>query len=148
VLAKGIAVDRTENASDERIAMRRLPLAWAVAVIAAFSFDAAIYLVADAIGAIPDDLPEVAAGLGIPSIAVVVVLTLTVAAIALALFARSSQQPVRNFTILSGIVFATSLQPVIGMEGATVSLRVTLVIMHAVTALITWWVMTRLSRIS
>ncbi len=141
-------MDRTENAPDERIATRRLPLAWAVAVVAAISFDAAIYLIADALGAIPDDLPDIAAGLGVPSIAVVVVLTLTVAAVALALLARSSRQPVRNFTILSGIVFATSMQPVIGMDGATVSLRVTLVIMHAVTALIAWWVLTRLTRIS
>jgi hypothetical protein len=147
-MQKGIAVDRTENAPDERIAMRRLPLAWAVAVIAAISFDSAIYLVADALGAIPDDLPEIAEGLGIPSIAVVVVLTLTVAAVGLALFGRYSRQPVKNFSILCVIVFATSLQPVVGMEGAPVSLRVTLALMHAVTALIAWWVMTRLTSVS
>lgn len=141
-------MDRTENAPAERIAMRRLTLAWAVAVVAAISFDAAIYLLADALGAIPGDLPGIAEGLGVPSIVVVVVLTLTVATVALALFARLSHQPIRNFTILCGIVFATSLQPILGMEGATVSLRVTLAAMHAVTALIAWWVMTRLTRSS
>lgn len=138
----------TTNLHANRVDTRRIPLAWAAAVVAAIVVDAAIYLVADALGAIPEELPSGARQFSLASLFVVVPITLTVAAIALALFERYSGHPVKNFTILTVIVLATSLQPVLGIDGASAGFIATLLLMHLATAAIAWLALTRLTRLA
>lgn len=133
---------------DQRVDMRRVPLAGLVALVGAITADFAIYRVARAVGAIPDDLPSEAEQIGLPAIITVCVLTIVVATIALALFARFSKNPIRNFTILAAIVFVTSVQAPFGIEDASTGLVASLLVMHVVTALITWLALTRLTHVS
>jgi hypothetical protein len=139
--------DTTAQPDDYRTAPTRLALAGAIAILAAIAVDTVIYLVARAIDAIPDDLPTEAESVGIPAIITVCILTIAVATIALGLFARFSTYPVKNFTILAAIVLFTSLSAPRGIDGAPTSMVVTLLLMHVVTAVIAWWVLTRVSRV-
>lgn len=107
----------------------------------------AIYVVARAVDFIPDDLPPEGEGIGVGAIVVVSILTIAVATLCLGLFARFSKNPVRNFTILTAIVLFTSLQAPRGIEGAPGGMIATLLLMHLATAVIAWWVLTRLSRV-
>lgn len=139
----------TETAAqpdDYRTTPARLALAGAVAAVAAFVVDIAIYLIARAIDAIPDDLPDGAESVSVAGIAIAVLLTIPVATIALGLFDRFSRHPVKNFTILTAIVFFTSLQAPRGIDGAPGSMVATLLLMHVVTAIVAWLALTRLSR--
>ncbi len=133
---------------DYRTTPTRLALAGAVAVVAAIVADVVIYSVARVTGAVPDDLPADAESVGIPAIIAACVLTISVATLAMGLFARLSQHPVRNFTILAAIVAATSLQAPLGIADAPAGLVVSLLLMHGATAAIAWWCLTRLSRIA
>lgn len=134
----------TDTPAEPAIEPRRIPIAGVVAIAAAITVNVLVYLIARAVGAIPDVLPESMDVFGVGPIVVIVVLTLTVATIAMWGFTRFSATPIRNFTILSVIVFITSLPPVFGLEGLSAGFKATLVIMHAVTALIAWWALTRL----
>ena len=131
---------------DYRTTPARLALAGAAAIFIAIVANVVIYLIARAVDAIPDDLPDEAGTFGIPAIVTVCVITLAVATVALGLFDRLSRDPVRNFTILAAIVLFTSLQAPRGIEGAPGSMVATLLVMHLVTAVIAWLVLTRLSR--
>jgi hypothetical protein len=126
----------------------RLALAGAVAIAAAIVANLVSYLVARAIGAIPDDLSAEAGTFGVPAIVTVCILTIIVATVALGLFDRFSRHPVKNFTILTAIVLFTSLQAPRGIEGAPGSMVATLLVMHVVTAIVAWLALTRLSRAS
>jgi hypothetical protein len=138
-------VDRsTDTPAEPAIEPRRIPIAGVAAIAAAITVNILVYLIARAVGAVPDVLPDSMDVFGIGPIVFIVVLTLTVAMIAMLGFTRFSATPIRNFTILSVIVFVTSLPPVFGLEGLSPGFKVTLVIMHAVTALIAWWTLTRL----
>ena len=138
-------MEESTDTADESVNARRLPLAGAVAIVAAITANVVIYLLARAVGAIPDDLPADAEQLGIPAIVIVSILTISVATLALALFARFSAHPIQNFRILSIIVFITSVSAPTGIEDASIGLVVSLLIMHVVTAVIAVLVLSRLS---
>lgn len=93
---------------------------------------------------IPDDLPSDAELIGISSIIFTCLITITVATIAFLLFNRFSQDPVRNFVILSAIVFTTSLTSPFSIEGASAGLIASLLVMHVVAAGVVVIVFTRL----
>lgn len=131
-----------------RTAPSRLALAGATAIVVAVLVNVAIYLIARAVDFIPDDLPPEGAGIGVGAIVVVSILTIAVATICLGLFARFSKHPIRNFTILAAIFFFTSIQAPRGIEGAKPQLVLSLMLMHVATAVIAWWALTRLSRVT
>ena len=146
---RGTALDQPATTpDDQRVDMRRVPLAGLAALVGAITADFAIYRIARAAGAIPNDLPAGAEQIGMPAIITVCVLTIVVATVALALFARFSTHPIRNFTILAAIVFVTSVQAPLGIEDASTGLIISLLVMHAATALIAWLALTRLARVS
>ncbi len=140
--------NRAAHLDTFRTSPSRLALAGATAIAVAILVNVAIYLVAWAMGFIPDDLPPEGEGIGIGAIVIVCILTIAVATICLGLFARFSKHPVRNFTILAAIVFFTSIQAPRGIEGAKPQLVLTLMLMHVATAVIAWWVLTRVSRVT
>lgn len=142
-----IVTDSAVHFDAYRTTPARLALAGAAAIIVAILANVAIYLVARAVDFIPDDLPPEGEGIGVGAIVVVTILTLTVATICLGLFARFSKNPIRNFTILTVIVFVTSIQAPRGIEGAKPQLVLSLMLMHIATAAVAWWVLTRLSRV-
>ncbi|MDQ3540725.1 MAG: DUF6069 family protein [Chloroflexota bacterium] len=117
-----------------------------IAVITAVVANVIVYLIARAVEAIPDDLPSGAEEIGIPAVIFSCVLTITVATVAFWLFNRFSENPVRNFVILSGIVFVTSLTGPFTIDGASVGLITSLLVMHAVAAGVVVVVFTRLGR--
>ena len=138
-------MEGSTDTADEGVNTRRLPLAGAVAIVAATTANVVIYLLARAVGAIPDDLPEGMSMFGIGAIVFITILTLTIATIAMWGFARFSTMPIRNFTTLTIIVFVTSLPPVFGLD-ISMEFTITLVTMHGATAMIAWWCLTQLSR--
>lgn len=115
-----------------------------MAAVAASLVNVIIYLIARAVGAIPDDLPEAAELVGIPSIVFACVITITVATVAFWIFARFSENPVKNFVILAAIVFMTSLSSPFSLEGTTAGLITSLLAMHVVATGIVLIVFTRL----
>ena len=132
--------------TEPSIEQRRIPAAGLAAIIAAISANVVIYLLARAVGAIPDELPEGMSMFGIGAIVFITILTLTIATIAMWGFARFSTMPIRNFTTLTIIVFVTSLPPMFGLD-ISMEFTITLVTMHGSTAMIAWWCLTRLSRV-
>ncbi len=139
-------MDRSSDTPREPpIEPRRIPVAGLAAIVAAITANWAIYRIARATDAVPDELPESMSAFGTGAIIFVTVLTLTIATIAMWGFAHFSAMPIRNFTTLTVIVFVTSLPPLFGLEDITADFRVTLIIMHAATALIAWWCLTRLT---
>lgn len=139
---KEVSLDQT---ADERISIStsRLVMAAAATIVAAIIANVAMYLVSSAVGAIPDDLPAGAEQFGVSAIVIVSTLTIAIATLALGLFGRFSQQPIRNFRVLSIIVLATSLSGPVGIEQAPVGLLVTMILMHLATAAIAYVVLTR-----
>ncbi|MDQ3524753.1 MAG: DUF6069 family protein, partial [Chloroflexota bacterium] len=119
-------------------------LAGVVAAVAASVANVMVYLIASAVGAIPDDLPEAAELVGIPSIIVACVITITVASVAFWVFTRFSENPIKNFVILAAIVLMTSLSSPFSIEGATAGLIASLLVMHVVATAIVLIVFTRL----
>lgn len=136
----------TDTPTEPSIEQRRIPAAGLAAIIATISANVVVYLLARAVGAIPDDLPEGMSMFGIGAIVFITILTLTIATIAMWGFARFSTMPIRNFTTLTIIVFVTSLPPVFGLD-ISMEFTITLVTMHGATAMIAWWCLTRLSRV-
>jgi len=139
-------VDRSRDTPIEPpIDPRRIPVAGLAAIVAAITANFAIYRIARATGAIPDDLPDSMSAFGVGAIVFVSVLTLVIATIAMWGFAHFSSMPIRNFTTLTLIIFVTSLPPLFSLDIAT-DFRITLIIMHAATAFCAWWCLTRLTR--
>ena len=138
----------TEPPVESTIDQRRLPTAGGAAIAAALIANFIVYFVGRAINAIPDNLPDSMSMFGPGAIIFITVLTLTIATIAMWGFSQFSQMPIRNFTILSVIIFVTSLPPVFGSESISARFIITLVLMHAVTAFIAWWCLTRIPQTS
>ncbi len=132
------------EASRESYSAGQIILAGVVAAVAASVANVMVYLIASAVGAIPDDLPEAAELVGIPSIIVACVITITVASVAFWVFTRFSENPIKNFVILAAIVLMTSLSSPFSIEGATAGLIASLLVMHVVATAIVLIVFTRL----
>lgn len=142
---KGDSLRETGSESGrESCSTGRIVRAGVIAAIAASMATVIVYLIASAVGAIPDDLPEAAELVGIPSIVVACVITITVATVAFWIFTRFSENPVKNFVILAAIVFMTSLSSPFSINGASAGLITSLLIMHAVATAIVLYVFTRL----
>lgn len=134
------------ESSNRQFSTGQIARAGLIAAVAAAVANVIVYLIARAIEAIPDDLPSSAEEIGIPAVIFSCVLTITVATVAFWLFNRFSENPVRNFVILSGIVFVTSLTGPFTIDGASVGLITSLLVMHAVAAGVVVVVFTRLGR--
>ncbi|MBA2454041.1 MAG: hypothetical protein H0V47_12775 [Chloroflexia bacterium] len=132
------------EASRKSYSAGQIILAGVVAAVAASVANVMVYLIASAVGAIPDDLPEAAELVGIPSIIVACVITITVASVAFWVFTRFSENPIKNFVILAAIVLMTSLSSPFSIEGATAGLITSLLVMHVVATAIVLIVFTRL----
>lgn len=135
----------SDTPTEPPVEPRRIPVAGLAAIVAAITANWAIYRIARATDAVPDGLPDSMSAFGVGAIIVVTVLTLAVATVAMWGLTRFSATPIRNFTTLTVIVFATSLPPLFSLDIST-DFRVTLMLMHAATAFSAWWCLTRLSR--
>lgn len=135
----------SDNQAEPPIVPQRIPVAGLAAIVAAITANFAIYRIGRATGTIPDDLPDSMSAFGVTAIVFVSVLTLVIASIAMWGFARFSALPIRNFTTLTMIIFATSIPPLLTLDIAT-DFRILLVLMHAATAFCGWWCLTRLSQ--
>lgn len=143
----GGSVRETGSGSGEQhFSTGRIVRAGVIAAIAASVATVIVYLIASAVGAIPDDLPEAAELVGISSIVVACVITITVATVAFWIFTRFSENPVKNFVILAAIVFMTSLSSPFSINGASAGLITSLLVMHVVAAGVVVLVFTRLGR--
>jgi Family of unknown function (DUF6069) len=135
----------TDTPTEPPVEPRRIPVAGLAAIVAAITANFAIYRIARATDAVPDDLPESVSAFGMGSIIFLTILTLAIATAAMWLFTRFSTMPIRNFTTLTVIIFITSLPPLFSLDIAT-EFRATLMLMHAATAFSAWWCLTRLSQ--
>lgn len=123
---------------------RQIAGAGIIAAIAASVANVIVYLFARAVDTIPDDLPSGAEQISIPAVIFTCVLTIAVATVAFWMFNRYSKDPVRNFVILSVIVFATSLTGPFSIGDASAGLVMSLLIMHVVATVVVLIVFTRL----
>lgn len=133
----------TDTPTEPPIEPRRIPVAGLAAIVAAITANFAIYRIARVTDVIPDELPDSMSAFGVGAIVFVTILTLVIATITMWAFTRFSAMPIRNFTTLTIIIFITSLPPLLSLDIET-DFRVTLVIMHGVTAFCAWWCLTRL----
>lgn len=131
-----------------RTSPKRLALAWLVAIAVASFVNSAIYLVARATGAIPDDLTGDAADIILPTVLTVTILTISIATLAFGIFARFTKKPVRNFTILAVLIVLLTLRLPSTLQTAPAEMVVSLLAMHLVTAVIAWWALTQISRVN
>lgn len=139
-------MDRSpEPPTEPYVEPRRIPVAGLAAIVAAITANFAIYRIARATDAVPDDLPEGVSAFGVPSIILLSVVTLVVATLAMWLLTRMSTMPIRNFTTLTVIIFVTSLPPLFSLDIST-DFLFTLMLMHAATAFCAWWFLTRLTQ--
>lgn len=129
-----------------RIPVAAIAMTGAVAIITAVVAGIAVYLIADALGAIPDPLPGGAEQFGIPAIVFATVLTIALGTVAFWAFTRFSSDPARNFAILAGIVTATSLTGPLSLDDPPAGFVLTLIVLHLVAAAVTVALFLRLDR--
>ena len=137
---------QSNRVQDERVTFRRLlwvvPLAAATAAVA----NAIVYLVASALGAMPQDVD--ANGQGPITLAVVAVMSAqgaVVAAVVYALVGWFARRPVRVFRIVAVVVLVLSFVTPFTIAGAPVTMVVVLLLMHVIAALVIVGILTTLA---
>ena len=144
-----MAATRASRAGNGRIAgLGRLLGYGAIAGVAAAVLNAVVYLVASALGAIPEsvEIPNSGGPLPLGAVLVFSFLPALLAAGILALLGRSTRRPFGIFTALAVGVFLLSLYTPFGIPGAPVAMIVALELMHLVAAVVIVGVLTRMGR--
>lgn len=121
-----------------RPALARLWWATPLAGVAAALANAIVYGVAEAAGALPDDVlvpgPTGREPIGLGAVVVGSAISAVGAALVLALIGRLSRRPVRTFRIVAAIALVVSFLTPLSVDGAPLSMVLTLELMHIVAA--------------
>lgn len=133
-----------------QVAPARLWWGAPVAALSATAANSAVYLVADATGALSDEVVvPTAAGerpLGIGEVLFGTIVPIIAAAVVLAVVARFASRPLRTFSRIAVVVLVVSLGAPFSIAGAPVVAVATLMLMHVVAAAVGLPVLTRLAR--
>lgn len=138
---------RIGHVRGEPVALRRLLWAAPLAAVSAAIANAAVYLVASALGTMPQDF--VVQGSGPITLAPVVVSSLVGAAGAAVVFvvvALLARRPIRTFRIVAAVVLVLSFATPLTIPGAPLSMILTLELMHVVAAVVIVGMLTTLVR--
>ena len=131
----------------ERVTFKRLLWAGPLAAISAAVANAAVYFVASALGAMPQDF--VVQGSGPITLAPVVFSSLIGAAgatLVSTVVALLSRRPIRTFRVVALVVLVLSFATPLTIPGAPLSMILTLELMHVVAAVVIVGVLTTLAR--
>ena len=120
----------------------------AVAGAIAAILNAVVYLVASAVGAIPQsvEIPNTGGPLPLGAVVGFSFVPAILAAGLLAILGRFTRRPFRVFTIIAVALFVVSLYTPFSIPGAPVAMILALEIMHAVAAMVIVGVLTRMGR--
>jgi hypothetical protein len=140
------ATTRT-RAHAETVALRRLPIAGSIAVIGAVTANALVYLVASALGAMPQDV-VVRAGqpITLGAAAGTTLMSVACAVAVFALLSRFTSRPITIFRVVALLVLALSFLPPFTLAGAPLAMIAALEIMHVAAAAISIYTLTVLTR--
>ncbi len=132
------------------VAWKRLPRAVLLAMLTAVLANTLIYLVAWETGLIPSNVGVRSPfGFGPISLAAVVAGSAFGAlggSVVFALIGRFSRRPVRLFRIIATLALLPTLRTPLTIEGAPLSMVVSLEAMHIITYAVTVWVLTTVAR--
>ena len=137
----------SNRVQEERVAFRRLlwvgPLAAAAAAVA----NAVVYLVASALGAMPQDIVVNGQGpITLPVVAAMSAQGAVVGAVVYALVGWFARRPVRVFRIVAAVALVLSFVTPFTIPGAPGAMVAVLLLMHVVAALIIVGILTTLAR--
>jgi uncharacterized membrane protein YeaQ/YmgE (transglycosylase-associated protein family) len=107
-----------------------------IAIVVTLVLNVVLYFIGDAVGWIPDDLPERAEQFGLPAVIIYTVVPLLAGALLLSLLVRWTSHPVIMFSLIAAVIFIASLFAPLSVAGASTSFRTLLVAMHIVVAVI------------
>ncbi len=138
---------QSNRVQEERVAFRRLlwvgPLAAAAAAVA----NAVVYLVASALGAMPQDIVVNGQGpITLPVVAAMSAQGAVVGAVVYALVGWFARRPTRVFRIVAAVALVLSFATPFTIPGAPISMVLTLELMHMVAALVIVGMLTTLVR--
>jgi hypothetical protein len=132
----------------EQVNVGRIPLAGLIAALGAAAANAIVYLIAAALGQMPQSY--IVPGGGMPITVLQPIISSTVGAIGativFALLARFTSRPITIFRIVALVVFILSFGTLLGLPGAPVGMVIALGLMHVVAAAIIVWALTTFSR--
>jgi len=132
------------------VALGRLWWAAPAAALVAAVANSGVYLLAQAAGALPDDvLVPTAAGerpLGIGEVLFATIIPIISAAVVLALVARFARRPLRIFWTIAMVVLVISLGAPFSITGAPAEMTAVLLLMHVVAAAVGLPLLTKLVR--
>lgn len=135
------------GASSERVAYRRLLWVGLLAGVVAAVVNVVVYLLASAVGAMPQDV--VVPGQGPITLGAVVSVSFVPALLGALLFAamgRFTRRPIRAFRVVAAVVLVLSFATPFTLSGAPVAMVVVLLLMHVIAAVVIAGVLTTLGR--
>lgn len=129
-----------------RVSFGRLVTFGAIAGMLAAVANGVVYLLAAAVGTMPDDV-AVSGGAPITLLPVVLssIMPAIVAAVFLALLVRFTRRPIGIFRVVAVVLLVLSFITPFTIPGAPAAMILTLLIMHVVAAAIIIWVLTTLA---
>ncbi len=133
---------RTQN---ERIALGRLLWAGPLAGVAATAANVAVYLVASAFGTIPEGIVENQTPVTFGAVVFSSFVPALAGALLFALLGWLTRRPVRNIRVFATIVLVLSFATPFTIPGASLAMVVTLLLMHAVAAVVVVSILTTLA---
>ena len=133
--------------SEERVAWGRLLPAGLLAALVAAGANAVVYLVASAVGAMPQDVVVNGQGpITLPVVAATSVFGAVAGTVVYALVGRFARRPVRVFRVVAAVALVLSFVPPFTIPGAPAAMIATLLLMHVVAAAAVVGLLTTLAR--
>lgn len=135
------------GSSSERVAYGKLPWAAPLAGLVAAVLNAVVYLVAAALGAMPQDLDINGQGpLTLGPVMSLLFVPALVGGVVFALLGRFTRRPVTIFRILAAVLLVLSFVTPFSIPAAPVGMIVALELMHVIAAVVIVGVLTTLGR--
>jgi uncharacterized membrane protein YeaQ/YmgE (transglycosylase-associated protein family) len=106
------------------------------AVITVLVLNLVVYFVSDAVGWIPETLPERAEAFGLVTVILYSIIPLLLGGVLLTLLCRWTNHPVIMFALIAAVVFIASLVAPLTLAGTATSFKMVLVAMHVITAVV------------
>jgi hypothetical protein len=139
-----------EQTPSSHIPLGRLAVATVIGAVVAALGNMIVYVIANAAGSLPDDVPVNTFGgeqaIDLPTVLAMSFVPILLAGVVLAVICRVSKRPFTVFWAITVLVWALSLASIFSIEDAPGDMIVTLIFMHAVAAFAGVGVLSRLAR--
>ena len=133
--------------SEERVAWTRLVPAGLLAALVAAAANAVVYLVASAMGAMPQDVAVNGQGpITLPVVATMSTFGAVAGTVVYAILGRFARRPVRVFRVVAAVALVLSFAGPFTIPGAPAAMVATLLLMHVVAAMVVVGLLTTLAR--